>query len=115
MTREQAHATIQDANSSGQGRHPLHANHPLHATATGYGYAYSHTTPIGTLDGSFYLSHTYKHGAHTLSLDDSRPNAWRTSRSTASGHSWNGLGQAKLAAHLKSKARRYELPTTPTP
>lgn len=108
MTREQAHARIQDANSCGQGTDPGHARHLYHATITRWGYTYSHSTPVRLLDGSFDVRHTYKQGPHNVSTRE-RSRVWDTSTSSASGRQWSGVGVAELGAHLKSKARRYGL------
>jgi hypothetical protein len=98
---------IENPNTCGQGYDADHLRHPLHATVVKYGYTYSHSTPIHALDGTIYLHHTYKFGAHNVGLSHS--NLWDTSVSTRSSHKWSGKGMAELDAHLKSKRRRYNI------
>jgi hypothetical protein len=101
--------SIQNPNSCGQGTDPFHINHPLSVIVRSFGYVYSHSTPITALDGTRYISHTYKHGEHNVSLSERTPDIWETSTSCASGRSWVGKGATELIAHLKSKKRRYNL------
>lgn len=100
---------IHNPNSSGQGFDPSHISHPFAALVLSFGYVYGHSTPIHALDGTIYTSHTYRHGEHTVSLDDNQTNIWATSTSCGSGRQWMGKGYAELKAHLASKARRYSL------
>ncbi len=52
---------IEDPNSSGQGHHPNHADHPFHDVLKAHQYSYSHTTPIRARDGGYDSHHTYRH------------------------------------------------------
>lgn len=109
---------IENPNTSGQGFCADHANHQFHSIALEFGYTYSHTTRVYAGSGWVYFWHTYKHGAgkdaHNLGFAHSEATGlptkfWDTSTSCASGHKWEGMGETELRAHLKSKARRYNL------
>lgn len=104
---------IDNPNSSGQGHHAEGPGHFLADVATPFGYTYSHSTPIGCIDGeNWYLLHTFRHsGGHTLSLRSghAHPEIWDTSCGAASGRRWTGKGKPELIAHLKRKAHRYSL------
>lgn len=100
---------IQNPNSCGQGTDPFYINHPFTPLILSYGYSYSHSTPITALDGTRYVSHTFKNGEHNVSIDENKPNTWTTSTSCASGRHWIGMGFNELRAHLRSKSRRYGL------
>lgn len=101
---------IQNANSSGQGTDPFHNNNPLHGIITGFGYAYSHSTPV--VHGEYRLiHHTYKLGEHNVGVYEYPGEyhaRWDTSVSCASGRQTQGYGHNSLVKHLRSKRNRYK-------
>jgi len=100
---------IQNPNSSGQGYHPDHANHPYHDTIVSHGYEYSHSTPITDLSGRKYLQHSYKHKVlkdHVVgvSMKDDKP-GWSVSK-LGSGVRTIGNDNNKLNSFLKGHVSR---------
>lgn len=112
---------IQNPNSSGQGYHPNHADHPYHDTIVSHGYEYSHSTPITgpsvttklgqPPEQNKYLSHTYKHKTlkdHNVSVtvgkNGNKPH-WAVSVS-GSGLENRGNDNNKLNSFLKGHVSR---------
>lgn len=101
--RRKAHGEIQHANSSGQGFHPKHTENPHHETLTKHGYAYSHTTPVGSPSGKWTMHHTYKKGDHNVGVSGHHSNAtWEASKS-GSGRAHFGKTSADLHKYLKNR------------
>lgn len=107
--------TIQDRNSSGQGRcvNYKEGNDELVDTLRHYEYDYSHSVFIAA-DSKRKLMHCFKLPGteHSFSFYDEGARVWQSSVSPASSYSWNGMGVPELKAHLESKARRYNLKTS---
>jgi len=91
---------------------PDHTSHPLHETLVKAGFAYSHTTPIGAIDGqSFNDWHSYRRGERAISVphySEIHPGnlAFRAKSSCGSGRETIGKGLDRLATYLKNIARR---------
>jgi hypothetical protein len=113
-------AAIQSPNSSGQGFDKDHDLHPLHKAASKFGYSYSHTTPVHQRDGSVLHHHTWHKREHKIGAY-AHDTKWTSKVSSASGHSFQGVGTVALDRHLKNKEKRYgklpeeksQLPSTP--
>ena len=76
------------------------------------GFAYSHTTPIGAIDGkSFNDWHSYRRGERAISVphySGIHPynDSFRAKSSCGSGRETVGRGFTRLTAYLKNIARR---------
>jgi hypothetical protein len=111
MNRAEAHAMIENPSQGGyQGYCPTYWDTPYHNILKAAGYEYSHSTPTGRADGTFYIHHTYRKAGHYVgvSRDEFGRCRWETSTGKASGRSWTGTYTTALAMHLKNKARRYK-------
>ena len=105
MSRDEAHARISEPNSSGQGHDSSHIHNPYHQTLTKHGFQYSHSTPVGTPAGDFYVHHTYRHpvtGRHVgVSPTRTGSHKWESSKATSSGRHLVGMGAERHHKHLK--------------
>ena len=96
---------LENVNSSGQGFNPHHAENPHHETLTGFGWMYSHTTPIGTVDGSKFAQHTYRFpGTDWVVGVSCRPGFRATAHRLGSGRMTDLFG-GQLDKYLRRKSK----------
>ena len=101
---------INPSNTGHQGYAPSHKANPYHKVICAYGYEYSHSTPVGQMDGvTWILHHTYKQGGHNVTVWSKLGfmSQWDTSVGSARGRYFRGSGQLALIDHLQSKSSRY--------
>jgi len=87
---------IQDPNTSGQGFHPDHAEHPYHDTLVKHGLRYTHTTPV-RVGGELLPHHTYRLNRR---FGVGVYNTW-------DGWRWSGFADGAWANIRASSDRRY--------
>jgi hypothetical protein len=97
---------LENVNTSGQGFGPYHADNPYHELLTGLGFVYSHTTPVGRVDGTKYAHLTYRHPSlpnFAVGID------CRPGFLTRSGNVWNARKYVcfghQLGKYLRRKVR----------
>jgi hypothetical protein len=103
-TRAREHG-IHNPNSSGQGHFPGHTDNPHHATITGAGYKYSHSTPITMQSGEVKIHHTYAHPEHKDQVVGVMGTKWNAKK-LGSGREMSGTHSDTLSKHLKGRLGR---------
>lgn len=96
---------IENPNSSGQGFHPEHSNHPFHDILTRHQYRYSHSTPIRDRDGGYNVHHTYKHLDMKDNVVGIHKGAWEAGK-LGQGRRTHGRSPADLDRFLRGHVRR---------
>jgi hypothetical protein len=99
---------IENQNSSSQGHCPYHAENPHHNTLIEFGWKYSHTTPIKTVDGSHYALHTYRYPGTDSVVSINCRDGWRADASRLGINRNYPYFGSQLRCYLKRKTRQIE-------
>ena len=103
-------AKIDKPNSSGQGVHPDHADHPFHTILEKHGYEYSHSTPV-THGKDKRVHHAYKKGSlprdYLVGVYPNDQGKWVfEAHKGGSGSRYMGNNPDQLDKYLKGLAKR---------